>query len=77
MDLETIATPALLLDVERLGRNAARIGNRVRDLGARLRPHVKTHKSIEVDNRVYLSRGQRLCVSWVSRHHLRRADRTG
>ncbi len=48
MDLETIATPALLLDVERLGRNAARIGNRVRDLGARLRPHVKTHKSIEV-----------------------------
>ncbi|HYN25398.1 MAG TPA: alanine racemase [Pyrinomonadaceae bacterium] len=48
MDLETIATPALLLDVERLRCNAARIGNRVRDLGARLRPHVKTHKSIEV-----------------------------
>jgi len=48
MDLETIATPALLLDVERLRRNAERIGNRVRDLGVRLRPHVKTHKSIEV-----------------------------
>ncbi len=48
MDLETIATPALLLDVERLRRNADRIGKRVRDLGARLRPHVKTHKSIEV-----------------------------
>ncbi|MFN2510237.1 MAG: alanine racemase [Pyrinomonadaceae bacterium] len=48
MDLETIATPALLLDVERVRRNADRIGNRVRDLGARLRPHVKTHKSIEV-----------------------------
>jgi D-serine deaminase-like pyridoxal phosphate-dependent protein len=48
MYLETIATPALLLDVERVRRNAARIGNRVRDLGARLRPHVKTHKSIEV-----------------------------
>ncbi len=48
MDVETIATPALLLDVERVRRNADRIGNRVRDLGARLRPHVKTHKSIEV-----------------------------
>ena len=48
MDLETIATPALLLDVERVRRNADRIGKRVRDLGARLRPHVKTHKSIEV-----------------------------
>ncbi len=48
MDLETITTPALLLDVERLRRNAERIGNRVRDLGARLRPHVNTHKSIEV-----------------------------
>lgn len=48
MDLETIQTPALLLDVERVRRNADRIGSRVRDLGARLRPHVKTHKSIEV-----------------------------
>ena len=48
MDLETIATPALLLDVVRLRRNADRIGKRVRDLGAQLRPHVKTHKSIEV-----------------------------
>ena len=48
MNLETIATPALLLDIERLRRNADRIGKRVRDLGAGLRPHVKTHKSIEV-----------------------------
>src|SRR5918993_420151 len=48
MDLETISTPALILDVERVRRNADRIGNRVRGFGARLRPHVKTHKSIEV-----------------------------
>ena len=48
MDVETIATPALLLDVERVRRNAKRIGKRVSDFGARLRPHVKTHKSIEV-----------------------------
>jgi len=46
--LETLATPALLLDVTRARANAARIGDRVRALGARLRPHVKTHKCIEV-----------------------------
>ena len=48
MNLETIPTPALIIDVERVRRNAARIGRRVTDMGARLRPHVKTHKCIEV-----------------------------
>lgn len=48
MNLETIQTPALVLDIERVKRNADRLGSRVRDLGARLRPHVKTHKCIEV-----------------------------
>lgn len=48
MNLESIQTPALLLDIERVKRNAERIGKKVRDLGARLRPHVKTHKCIEV-----------------------------
>lgn len=48
MNLETIQTPALILDVERVRRNAARIGRRVTDMGARLRPHIKTHKCIEI-----------------------------
>lgn len=48
MNLETIPTPALILDVERVRQNATRIARRVSDLGARLRPHVKTHKCIEV-----------------------------
>ncbi len=48
MNLETIPTPALVLDVERVRRNGERIGKRVADMGARLRPHVKTHKCIEV-----------------------------
>jgi D-serine deaminase-like pyridoxal phosphate-dependent protein len=48
MDLETLPTPSLVLDVDRLKRNAERIGGRVRELGARLRPHIKTHKCIEV-----------------------------
>jgi len=48
MDLDSLSTPSLLLDLNRLKRNAQRIGDRVTQLGASLRPHVKTHKCIEV-----------------------------
>jgi len=48
MDLQSLPTPSLVLDIERVKRNADQIGTRVRNLGARLRPHVKTHKCIEV-----------------------------
>ena len=43
-----LPTPALLLDRSRLERNAARMGEHVRRLGVKLRPHVKTAKSIDV-----------------------------
>lgn len=48
MDLATIKTPALLLDAEKMRRNAARMSERITSLGAALRPHVKTHKSPEI-----------------------------
>ncbi|MGB7923776.1 MAG: alanine racemase [Pyrinomonadaceae bacterium] len=48
MDLHTLKTPSLLLDIERVRRNARRVGERVTGLGAKLRPHVKTHKCVEV-----------------------------
>ena len=48
MYLESLETPSLVLDVGRVKRNAASIGKRVSDLGSRLRPHVKTHKCVEV-----------------------------
>jgi D-serine deaminase-like pyridoxal phosphate-dependent protein len=47
-DLRDAPTPSLVLDAVAMRRNAARVGDRVRALGARLRPHVKTHKCIEV-----------------------------
>jgi D-serine deaminase-like pyridoxal phosphate-dependent protein len=47
-DLGALPTPSLLLDRERVERNVARMGARIAGLGATLRPHVKTHKSIEV-----------------------------
>ena len=48
MNLHTIKTPSLVLDVERVRRNAETMSARVRGLGASLRPHVKTHKCVEV-----------------------------
>jgi D-serine deaminase-like pyridoxal phosphate-dependent protein len=51
-----LQTPALILELPRLERNAARVLDKVRQLGVKLRPHVKTSKSIDVLN--ILSRGQ-------------------
>jgi D-serine deaminase-like pyridoxal phosphate-dependent protein len=48
MNLHDIKTPSLVLDLERVRRNAERMSSRVRALGASLRPHVKTHKCVEV-----------------------------
>jgi len=47
-DLSALPTPSLLLDRSRVERNVTRMGTRIAALGAALRPHVKTHKSIEV-----------------------------
>ena len=46
--LVDLPTPALVLDRTRLERNAARMRAKVERLGVRLRPHVKTSKSIDV-----------------------------
>ena len=48
MDLESLPTPSLVLDAGRVKRNAQSVGARVSQMGARLRPHVKTHKCVEV-----------------------------
>jgi D-serine deaminase-like pyridoxal phosphate-dependent protein len=47
-DLQTLKTPCLLLDVERVRSNAQRISRIAKTNGARLRPHIKTHKCIEI-----------------------------
>ncbi|MGN6849334.1 MAG: alanine racemase [Sphingomicrobium sp.] len=56
-----LPTPALLLDRQRLERNAARMRDKVRALGVTLRPHVKTSKSIDVLR--VLSGGERLPIT--------------
>lgn len=47
MQIAELVTPAALVDVERVERNCRRMAERVTRLGARLRPHVKTHKTVE------------------------------
>lgn len=48
MDINSIRTPALLLDVDRVRKNAERISGIAKQNDVRLRPHIKTHKCIEV-----------------------------
>lgn len=43
--LENIDTPALLLDLNLMERNIARMAEAFRSLPAKLRPHAKTHKT--------------------------------
>lgn len=46
-----LATPALVLDLDILERNLAAMDDRARRLGVTLRPHVKTHKCVEIARR--------------------------
>ncbi|WP_273820941.1 alanine racemase [Pseudomonas asplenii] len=46
--LETLNTPAAIIDVARMHRNIARMQARADRLGVRLRPHVKTSKCLQV-----------------------------
>lgn len=48
LGLASLETPRLLLDRERLERNASRMRERCDALGVALRPHLKTAKSVEV-----------------------------
>lgn len=47
MKIGDLKTPCAVLDLDVLERNTARMAERVARLGARLRPHVKTHKCLE------------------------------
>lgn len=45
------STPAAVVDLDRLDRNLTWMAERARTLGVQLRPHVKTHKCIEIGRR--------------------------
>jgi D-serine deaminase-like pyridoxal phosphate-dependent protein len=49
--LDDLPTPCLLLDLDVVERNLRRMAERAAALGVALRPHVKTHKCIELAER--------------------------
>jgi D-serine deaminase-like pyridoxal phosphate-dependent protein len=56
MIVHDLPTPALLLDLDILEANLHRMADRCRSLGVVLRPHLKTHKCVEIA-RQQLQRG--------------------
>jgi D-serine deaminase-like pyridoxal phosphate-dependent protein len=61
-----LATPALLLDKDRLDRNLARLSSRMEACGLVLRPHMKTAKSIDVARRAHRSGPGPITVSTLA-----------
>jgi threo-3-hydroxy-D-aspartate ammonia-lyase len=51
MRISDLPTPALLLDLDRLEANLACMAERAATLGVALRPHIKTHKCLEIAER--------------------------
>ncbi|MFW9851029.1 MAG: alanine racemase [Candidatus Thorarchaeota archaeon] len=50
MDILEIPTPAILVDKHRLAENIRMMGEKTRKNKLSLRPHIKTHKCIEIGN---------------------------
>ncbi len=48
MDLRDLSTPAAIVDIDVLERNCADMATRAHRFGVQLRPHIKTHKCVEV-----------------------------
>ncbi len=66
MEFNTLETPALMLDLDRLKANAQRMLKHCMDNGLFLRPHLKTSKSIDVANIATGGRRRGLTVSTLA-----------
>uniref|UniRef100_A0A8C5HVC7 D-serine dehydratase n=1 Tax=Gouania willdenowi TaxID=441366 RepID=A0A8C5HVC7_GOUWI len=58
--LSALCTPALVVDVDKVKRNAQRMIQRCNKLGVQLRPHMKTHKTLECAD--VMTGGSRRCI---------------
>jgi D-serine deaminase-like pyridoxal phosphate-dependent protein len=64
--LETLPTPALVLDRAVLRRNLARMSQKVRDAGIDLRPHLKTCKSATIGRQATAPHSGAITVSTLA-----------
>jgi 3-hydroxy-D-aspartate aldolase len=65
-----IPTPALLVDLDTLDANIARMAERVKQSGKKLRPHAKAHKCVEVARRQLAAGAVGVCVATVDEAEL-------
>jgi 3-hydroxy-D-aspartate aldolase len=56
-------TPALVLELDALERNIARMAQLAAEAGVRLRPHAKTHKSLDIAKRQVAAGAVGLCCA--------------
>ena len=61
--MTAVETPALLLHLDVVERNLAFMAQRARSLGVALRPHIKTHKNLELGRRQLAHGAQGITVS--------------
>jgi D-serine deaminase-like pyridoxal phosphate-dependent protein len=66
IDISSIDTPALVVDLDIMERNLARVADYCGEHGLRLRPHTKTHKSTRIARRQLASGAAGLTVAKVS-----------
>jgi D-serine deaminase-like pyridoxal phosphate-dependent protein len=66
MHVSEIDTPALVVDLDIMERNLARVAGYAREHALRLRPHTKTHKSVRLARRQIASGAVGLTVAKVS-----------
>jgi D-serine deaminase-like pyridoxal phosphate-dependent protein len=66
MHISEIDTPAIVVDLDIMERNLARVAGYARQHGLRLRPHTKTHKSVRLARRQMASGAAGLTVAKVS-----------
>ena len=64
--VETVDTPALLLELDAFERNLAHMATALGDSGIRLRPHAKSHKCPEIARRQILAGAVGVCAQKVS-----------
>jgi D-serine deaminase-like pyridoxal phosphate-dependent protein len=60
-----IETPAVVVDLDRVDANIARMATAMRDRGVALRPHAKTHKSLEFGRRQLAAGAAGLTVATI------------
>ncbi|WP_419936401.1 alanine racemase [Candidatus Palauibacter sp.] len=65
-DLSGLPTPALVLDLDVLENNLRVMQERADALGVRLRPHVKTHKCVEIAERQRAGAARGITVSTLA-----------